>query len=147
MTNEGLVDEKFKKLPALEKLKFMAMEESVKNGSLLVIFDDQLMETSQHLEYLEAWSVSSHHLNMTLMFLSQQIFFDSALFRSLSLNSHYYILMKNPRDLRSVTTLASRMHPHHSEYVVEAYKAATAEGFGYLLIDYQVSLTSLKRSF
>ena len=138
MKLHDLIQDKISYLPTLEDLKSLAKAEKAKGGSLMVIFDDQMMETTKNIDYLEAWSVSCHHLSMTLLFLAQQIFFDSPLYRSLSLNSQCFLLMKNPRDLRSVTTLASRMYPHHSKFMVEAYKEATKKSYGYLLVDYQV---------
>lgn len=137
MKKHNLIQHMVSYLPALADLKKLAKAEQAKGGALMVIFDDQLMETTKNMEYLEAWSVSCHHLNMTLLFLAQQIFFDSPMYRSLSLNSQCFILMKNPRDLRSVTTLASRMYPHHSKFMVEAYKEATKSSYGYILVDFQ----------
>lgn len=132
-----LIQEMVSTLPSLEDLKTMAKAEKQKAGSLMIIFDDQMLETAKNMSYLEAWSVSCHHLNMTLVFLAQHLFFDSPVFRSLSMNSQIMILMKNPKDLRSVSTLASRMYPYHSKFMVDAFKTATKDGYGYLVVDYQ----------
>ena len=139
MKRHNLIHAKKSFLPKLEELKAIALAEKKKGGSLMVIFDDQLLETTKRMDLLEAWSVSCHHLKMTLIFLAQQVFFDSPLYRSLSLNSQYFLLMKNPRDLRSIMILASRMFPHHSKFMVQAYKTATRKGYGYLLVDFQQS--------
>ena len=55
-------------IPKLKQLKRLAIREKKKGGSLMVIFDDQMMETAKNIDYLEAWSVSCHHLNMSLIF-------------------------------------------------------------------------------
>jgi hypothetical protein len=53
----------------------------------------------------------------------------------MNLNTHHIVLFKNPRDAGQVSTLARRMYPGKRKFVVEAYKDATKELYGYLLID------------
>jgi hypothetical protein len=55
--------------------------------------------------------------------------------RTISLNSHYMILFKNPRDAGQFATLARQMYPSGSKFAIEAFKDATEAPFGYLLID------------
>jgi hypothetical protein len=53
----------------------------------------------------------------------------------MSLNAHYIVLIKNPRDANQVATLARQMYPINSKFMLEAYKIATEKSYGYLLID------------
>ena len=53
----------------------------------------------------------------------------------MSLNSHYLILFKNPRDSLQITTLARQMYPGQSQFLLEAFQDATREPHGYLVID------------
>lgn len=53
----------------------------------------------------------------------------------MSLNAHYLVLFKNPRDATQVSTLARQMYPGRNKFLVEAFKDATAKPYGYLLID------------
>lgn len=53
----------------------------------------------------------------------------------MSLNAHYIVLFKNPRDAVQVATLARQMYPGQSKFLVEAFKNATEKPFGYLLLD------------
>jgi len=53
----------------------------------------------------------------------------------MSLNAHYIVLFKNPRDAMQVATLARQMYPGQSKFLVEAFKNATEKPFGYLLLD------------
>jgi len=55
--------------------------------------------------------------------------------RTISLNAQYIVLFKNPRDNSQFTHLARQLHPHTSRFAVEAYKNATTEPYGYLLVD------------
>ena len=53
----------------------------------------------------------------------------------MSLNAHYMVLFKNPRDAVQVATLARQMYPGRSKFLAEAFKDATDKAYGYLLID------------
>jgi len=53
----------------------------------------------------------------------------------MSLNAHYIVIFKNPRDALQVATLARQMYPGQSKFLVEAFKNASEKPFGYLLLD------------
>ena len=55
--------------------------------------------------------------------------------RTISLNAHYMILFKNPRDGSQITHLSKQMYPSRSKYMMEAYRDATSPPYGYLFID------------
>ena len=55
--------------------------------------------------------------------------------RTMSLNSHYLVLFKHPRDQQQVMTLARQMYPGNSQHFMDHYKAATDKPYGYLVID------------
>jgi hypothetical protein len=53
----------------------------------------------------------------------------------MSLNAHYIVLFKNPRDANQIATLARQMYPGKSKFLIEAFKDATEKPYGYSLID------------
>ena len=53
----------------------------------------------------------------------------------MSLNAHYLVLFKNPRDVTQIATLARQMYVGRSKFLVEVFNKATTKPFGYLLID------------
>jgi hypothetical protein len=53
----------------------------------------------------------------------------------MNLNTHYFVFFKNPRDDYEVSVLVKQTYPGRSKFVVEAYKDATKNPYGYLLID------------
>jgi len=55
--------------------------------------------------------------------------------RTISLNSHYMILFKNPRDGGQFAILARQMYPSNWKFAVEAYRDATEKLFDYILVD------------
>lgn len=101
----------------------------------LLILDDLMRETNSNIE--ELFTRASHHANLTIIFLTQNLFFASRHQRTMSLNSHYIILFKNVRDVTQISTLARQMYPKKTDYefMIEAYKDATSVPYGYLFID------------
>ena len=53
----------------------------------------------------------------------------------MSLNAHYIVAFKNPRDVTQIATLAKQMYPGNTKFMVEAYRDATSTPYGYLLVD------------
>jgi len=54
--------------------------------------------------------------------------------RTISLNSHYMVLFKNPRDAGQFAILVRQMYPSGSKFAEEAYGNATERPFGYLFV-------------
>ena len=100
---------------------------------VLLIIDDLMDETND--DVVSLFTKSSHHRNVSVMFLAQNLFPKNKFARTMSLNAHYMILFKNPRDATQFTNLAGQVYPKTSQFAVEAYKDATREPYSYLLVD------------
>ena len=55
--------------------------------------------------------------------------------RTVSINSHYFFLAKNPCDATTVSNLAKQMFPGKTRYVVESFGDATSDPYSFCLID------------
>ena len=99
----------------------------------LLILDDLMSESNDSVSNI--FTKFSHHRNVSVIFLTQNLFYKSKQSRTMSLNAHYIVLFKNPRDATQVATLARQMYPGQSKFLVEAFKDATEKPFGYLLLD------------
>ena len=55
--------------------------------------------------------------------------------RCISLNTHYFLLMKQLRDLLQIQTLAKQIMPGDTQYFMSSFKQATQEKYSYLLVD------------
>ena len=116
---------------------------NVKAGHTLIVIDDQ-MNTIVGREYEEMFTKKSHHTNTSIIHLVQNIFLKSM--RTMSLNSDYLILFKNPRDMSQIRHLASQMYPGNSKFLVAAYTEATHEHpHTYLAIDLTQSASNRGR--
>lgn len=77
----------------------------------------------------------SHHLNISIVFIVQNLFLQGKQCRNISLNAQYIILMKNVRDKNQVTHLARQFAPNNVKKFVEIYNDATSSERGCIRID------------
>ena len=83
--------------------------------------------------------IETHQLLITSLhsqfYIVQNLFHQGKGSRSISLNSHYLVLFKNPRDKLLILTLAKQMYPGKTDFLLNQYEEAVKRPFGYLLID------------
>ena len=72
---------------------------------------------------------------MTIIFIVQNLFYQGKRMRDISLNAHYIVCFKNPRDRNQIYALAKQLYPISSKQVVQAYLEATQQPHSYLLFD------------
>jgi len=99
----------------------------------LLILDDLMSETDDRVTKL--FTKISHHRNVSILYLTQNLFYSSKHTRTISLNAHYFVLFKNVRDSTQIANLARQMFPGKSNFMIEAFGDATMAPFGYLLVD------------
>jgi hypothetical protein len=59
--------------------------------------------------------IGSHHLNMTIICLVQNVFQKGKIMRTLSLNTHYFVLYKNRRDQEQIQRFGREAFPQQSK--------------------------------
>jgi hypothetical protein len=101
----------------------------------MLIIDDLMSSASGSDEVANLFTRGSHHDNVSILYLVQNLFPDGKASRTISLNAHYLIVFKNPRDCMQITTLQSQMYGRKSKRLREAYDIATERPHGYLVID------------
>lgn len=99
----------------------------------LLIIDDLMQETDERVTKL--FTKGSHHRNISVLYLVQNLFGKNKEHRTISLNAHYMVIFKNPRDGSQITHLAKQMYPDNVKYVKEAFADATLQPHGYLFVD------------
>lgn len=100
----------------------------------LIVLDD-LMHESSNSTVLDLFTKGCHHKNISVIFITQNIFHKGAHQRDLSLNANYIVLFKNPRDRAQVQYLARQVYPEDPKFLQEAYLDASRPAHGYLLLD------------
>ena len=81
----------------------------------LIIFDD-LMSESDNISIQNLFTKGSHHLNISVFLLTQNLFNKGKFSRTINLNSQYTIIFDNPRDRSQIRYLARQMFPHNSKF-------------------------------
>lgn len=100
----------------------------------LLIIDDQMNEDSEDL--VKLFSVDSHHLSVSVIFVTQNLFVQSKHYRTVALNAQYLFLFKSPRLATQVKTLSRQLFDgREAKSFMEAYRDATSHPFSYLLVD------------
>jgi len=97
-----------------------------------LVIDDLMDELVGKNPLDRLFTVLSHHLNLSIFLVVQNLFQKGM--RTLSVNTHYFFLGKNPRDASSITNLAKQMAPGETKAFVDAYKEATKEPYSFLMV-------------
>ena len=105
------------------------------NKRNLIVFDDQMIDANKDKRIVNLFTRGSHHRNLSVIYIVQNLFHLGNGSRSISLNSHYLVLFKNPRDKLQILTLAKQMYPGQTDFFLNQYEEAVKRPFGYLLID------------
>ncbi|CAF1015597.1 unnamed protein product [Brachionus calyciflorus] len=111
----------------------------------LVILDDLMKECEEDQSIQKLFTIDSHHKNISVFFITQNIFSKGKFTRTLNLNSHYLILFNNPRDKLQINTIARQMFPGKINFFIEAFKDASSKPHCYLLIDLKQSTNNRDR--
>jgi len=99
----------------------------------MIVIDDYMSDVNQLVA--DIFTKISHHRNISVLLLTQNFFDKNKYARTISLNAHYLVLFKNPRDAGQFATFARQMYPNCWKFAVEAYQDATKDPYGYLLVD------------
>ena len=102
----------------------------------LVIVDDLMSQCSHNQSMSDLFTKGSHHRGICHVSNTiQNLFPLGKQSRTISLNSHYMIVFKNPRDSLGISTLARQMYPNNTNFLVQFFQDATKKPYGYLLLD------------
>lgn len=109
----------------------------VKHG--VIVVDDLMSEVGDSKWLTNLFTKRSHHCNLSVIFISQNLFHQGREMRNVGLNTDYYCLFKSPRDSSQITHLAKQTHPRHVKFLQESYADATAIPHSYLLLDLKMN--------
>ena len=94
-----------------------------------------MIDAGKDQRIVNLFTRGSHHRYLSVIYIVQNLFHKGKGSRSISLNSHYLVLFKNPRDKVQVLTIAKQMYPGRTDFFLKQYEGAVRRTFGYLLID------------
>ena len=134
----GLTDKHFKSLKNVHVLNGFedGWMDKPKSGDVIVI-DDLFAESSKQQNFNNLFTKIARHRNVTVIFITQNMFHQGGQYRTRNLNVHYLVLFKNPRDSTAIDFIARQAFPDRRKFLLEAYKDATNDRpHGYLFIDF-----------
>lgn len=119
-----------KGLPDIDKLG--AMDSKV--NRLLVL--DDLMNEIKGNTVANLFSKGAHHMNISVVYIIQNVFNQNKEMRNVFLNAQYKVLFNNPSDVTQLTVLNSRMFPGHPKFLKSVMSdASKKKSHAYVVLD------------
>jgi len=111
------------------------LNDEVFNGRepTMIVVDDHMSDVNQLVA--DIFTTNSHHHNISILYLTQNLFDKNKYVRTISLNAHYLTLFENRRDAGQFAIFAIQMYPTCWKFTAEGYEDATCVPYGYLLVD------------
>lgn len=103
-------------------------------GGLLVL-DDLMAEGGNDKTVVDLFTRHSHHRNITVIYLCQDLFPPGRYAKSISRNVHYAVIFKNPRDKLGLRNLLMQAFPQAWKRVMAIFDRVTARPYGYMVLD------------
>jgi len=110
----------------------------------ILIIDDLMDSCSNDQRMSDLLTKHSHHKNITVIYIVQNLFPRGKFSRTISLNCHYIVTFKNCRDSLGISTLIQQAFcsKNDRDYAMESFQDATSKLYGYLLFDLHPSSSS-----
>ena len=137
---QPLYDNVKKHLPGVEFVKGIPdfiehdtyLDTSVRN---CIILDDLMGDAKKDERVANLFTKGSHHRNLTVLYITQNLFPQGKSSRDISLNTKYLVLFNNPVDRIQVLNLARRIYPTNKHLFMNTYKRAVEIPYGHLIVD------------
>ena len=107
--------------------------------------DDLMTEAKCDQRIADLFTKGSHHRNISIVYLTQNVFPQGRACRDITLNTQYLVLFNNPIDRQQVATLARRIYPSTCAAFMRKFEDATARPYGYLVLDLKSSTSEQDR--
>ena len=119
-------------LPSEDMLKDL----SSPNNCNLVILDDLMAHVTASSEMESLFVKGVHHLHLSVLYINHNLYCKGKHSRTINLNTHINVPMKNPRDVSQLQCLARQAFLGKNAFLMDAYKDATSKPYGYLVLDF-----------
>jgi hypothetical protein len=101
----------------------------------LIVLDDLMAQSSKYKRTADLFTKGSHHRNLSFIYIVHNIFHQGKEMGNISLNAHYIVLFKSPRDKRQISMLARQVNPGKVQELMWSYEDSTSRHHGYLMLD------------
>ena len=97
-------------------------ENNVRRRTMLII-DDLMSETDSRVT--DMFTRGSHHKNISVVYVTQNLYNKDKENRTISLNTHYLVLSKNSQDVAQISHLGRQIFLKKVAFFSEVFKDAT----------------------
>ena len=96
---------------------------------------DGLIDSAYSTKVSELFTKGSHHRNISLVVITQILFYQGQSSRTISLSSKYITVFKNTRDKTQIVYLARQDYPENISSFHKTYLEACKDPHSYLFLD------------
>ena len=125
---QPLVKDMQRVIPGTEFLKYSGFDITKNLLNCLLIYE----EIFNDKEFVKI-ATSGRHRKLHVIYIKHNLFHQSKWSRTIDLNTTHIVLFKSLRDIQQIKYLGKKLNC--LQLLKEAYKLATAEPFGHLMID------------
>lgn len=118
--------------PSIERVKELGQQIDRHN---ILVLDDLCEETVNREEGKNIFTRLCHHLNISAILISQNLFSQGKYARTISLNVHYFCLLKTTRSGCQIQHLNRQIYGPGDKTLIDAYTDCMKTPFSYMLID------------
>lgn len=123
------------KVPGVQYSVGLPSLQSIKPHSLVII-DDFMKELANSKDLTAMMIKAVHHLPMSLIYITQNIFSKGSDTKTRRLNTNYLILFKNPHDKAQIDYIGRQMYPRDKDFLSGSFINATSQNpYSYILLD------------
>ena len=111
----------------------------------LLVLDDLMSKVVASETMQDLFCQFCHHKNISVVYLTQNLYQGGKCARTIALNTSALVLMKSMRNASQIRCLATQLYPGNIGFMMGAYQDAMKEAYGYLVIDMSPSADDLYR--
>ena len=110
---------------------------------ILIIIDDLMSEINSEIS--DFFTKGAHHLNLSVVYICQNLFHKNQFQRTINLNTQYLIIFKNPRDVCQIQYLGRSLLGNNAKEFEDIYFHATSRSYGYLVVNLRQTTPDMYR--
>jgi hypothetical protein len=104
-------------------------------GKVCLIILNGLLNEVYSKEVCHLFTKGSHHRNISVILITQNLYRQWRFCRDISLNAKYLVLLKSVTDKNQFTHVPRQVYPKDSGSMYQVHLNATAKPHGYLVLD------------
>ena len=138
---QPMFDEMLRTVAGLELHQGLPSELDLDGRPTTIVLGDLLRNDKRLAELF----TKMRHQNVSTVFITQNLYFQSKYATTVTRNAQYLILFPNPRNASMIGTLSRQIYPRYSKFLPGAFEDATSKPYGYLFLDLKAETDSKLR--